>query len=104
MTGGTRLPAYGRDIKVGLAAGLRPVFGGGGFIVTTHWDYAKPFARLICRPDVPVREWDFSFLRGCEVLVLVPEVHRVIGAELQARLKEAKASLVVLSVVQEDLP
>ena len=93
-----RLPAYGRAAKARLVAGLRPVAGGGAIVVTTDWDYATPFARLVCAPEEPMDRWDFSYLRGTEVIILVPERYRLIGQHLTEQVRLAGAALAVLVV------
>src|SRR5664279_3851899 len=76
-----RLPAYGRRLRDALEAGYRPWKAGGGIIVTTDWNNARAFdpARLVCPPDEPIAGYDFSFLRGLEVLVIVPEADELRG-------------------------
>ena len=104
MTARRRLPAYGRSLKAHLTAGLRPIAGGGAIVVTTEWSYATPFARLVCSPDFPPDRWDFSYLRGTEVIVLVPQRYRSIGKGLTERVRQAGAALVVLAVNAEAQP
>ena len=98
-----RLPAYGRELSAALLAGYRPVPGGGCVIVTTRWDYATAFSpgRLVCPPDVPARAYDFAFLRGVEVAVVVPPCHRTYGEAVRAEIEAAGAALVVLAVNPE---
>ncbi len=98
-----RLPAYGRRLRDALAAGYRPKKAGGGIVVTSHWGYARAFhpGRLVCPPSDPVDEWDFGFLRGCDVVIVVPESDELHGEALHAAIRDAGAALVVLAVNRE---
>ncbi len=98
-----RLPAYGRQLKAALDRELRPRKGGGSIVVTTEWDYAQYFdaGRVVCPPGDSADEFDFTFLAGCEVIVLVHERDEPHGRLLLARIKEAGAKLAVLSVNRE---
>ena len=98
-----RLPAHGRQLKAALDAGMRPAKGGGSIIVTSHWDYARAFdpGRVVCPPEDSPDDYDFSFLNGCEIVVLVPERDEPHGKRLLARIREAGAKLAVLSVNRE---
>src|SRR5579862_472376 len=102
MMGATRqrLPAFGRRLKTALDAGMRPAKGGGSIIVTSDWDYARAFdpGRVVCPPEDGADEYDFAFLNGCEVVVLVPERDEPHGRRLLARIRDAGAKLAVLSV------
>jgi len=108
MTAATRqrLPAYGRQLKAALDAGLRPVKGGGTIIVTTEWNYARAFdpGRVVCPPDDSPSDYDFAFLNGCEVVVLVPELDEPRGRQLLDCIRDAGAKLAVLSVNREVEP
>lgn len=101
-----KLPAYGRALKAALTAGLRPRKAGGGIVVTTDWNYARAFdpGRIVCPPGEPVERYDFSFLAGCPVVVVVPARDERYGELLVAHLRDAGASLVVLAVNREDSP
>lgn len=98
-----RLPAYGRRLRDALEAGYRPWKAGGSIIVTTAWNYARGFdpARLVCPSDERIAEYDFAFLRGLEVLVLVPESDELHGEALRTAIFNAGAALVVLAVNRE---
>lgn len=96
-----RLPAYGKQVRANIDSGRRPLAGGGAVIVTTRWNYAKGFVRLVCEPYESATRWDLRFLRGCEVVVLVPECDRAVGEQLTQCVRGAGAKLVVLSVVEE---
>lgn len=95
-----RLPAFGRRLRAALEAGYRPWKGGGCVIVTSHWDFARGFdpGRVVCPPDEPVDNFDFAFLRGLEVLVLVPEADDIHGEALLAAIHSAGAALGHLTV------
>ena len=97
-----RLPAFGRRLRAALDAGYRPWKGGGSIIVTSHWDFARAFdpGRVVCPPDEPVVSYDFTFLRGLEVLVLVPEADELHGEALRTTIRSAGAMLVHLAVHQ----
>lgn len=99
-----RLPAYGRRLKAALDRGMKPRRGSGGIVVTTRWDYARAFdpARVVCPPGDPLDGYDFRFLRGRDVVVLVPAADEICGEELRAVISDAGASLVVLVVNRED--
>ena len=99
-----RLPAYGRRLRDALRAGLRPCKGGGTIVVTTQWDYACAFdpGRLVCPTDTPATSYDFAYLVGCPVVVVVPRHEQVFGESLAAVIRDAGASLVVLSLNPED--
>ena len=101
-----RLPAHGRQLKAALDAGLRPLKGGGSIIVTSHWDYARAFdpGRVVCPPEDSPDVYDFAFLNGCEVVVLVPERDESHGNRLLARIRDAGAKLAVLAVNREVEP
>jgi hypothetical protein len=105
MIGGTRLrlPAHGRQLKAALDAGLRPRKGGGTIIVTSEWDYARAFdpGRVVCPPSDPVDGFDFTFLSGCEVVVLVPARDELYGQALLARIRDAGSKLAVLAINPE---
>ncbi len=98
-----RLPAYGRELRDAIQAGYRPRWLGGGIVVTSDWNYARAArgARLVCMPDEPAAAYDFTFLRGCDVLVLVPEADELHGEALRAAIRDAGASTVVLAVNRE---
>lgn len=98
-----RLPAYGRQIKAALDAGLRPRTGGGTIIVTSEWNYARASSpgRVVCPPSDHPEEYDFAFLNGCEVIVLVHERDQVHGEALFARIKDSGAKRTTLSIVRE---
>jgi len=98
-----RLPAYGRQLKAALDAGLRPRTGGGTIIVTTEWDYARAFSpgRVVCPPSDPPEDFDFAFLNGCEVIVLVHERDQPHGEALLACVKESGARAASLHLVRE---
>ena len=97
----TRLPAYGRELREALARRLRPVAGGGCVVLTTCWDYAKPFARLVCDADQSADMWDLSLLTGLDVVVVVPKRDQVLGDQLRRRAVDSGAHLAVLTVVEE---
>lgn len=101
-----RLPAYGRRLRAALDAGYRPRFGGGAVIVTTEWDFARSFdpGRVVCPSNVLAAGWDFRFLIGCDVVVLVPECDEILGEALVASIRDAGARLVVLAVAPEVEP
>ena len=98
-----RLPAYGRQLRAALDAGLRPLKGGGSIIVTTDWDYARAFhpGRVVCPVTSPPDCYDVEFLRGCEVIMLVHERDQLYGEVLFARIKDAGAKDATLSIVRE---
>ena len=104
MSAKRRLPAYGRSVKSRLESGLRPIVGGGTIVVTTEWNYAAPFTRLVCSPEIRTDNWDFSYLRGVDVVVLVPHEHRLVGERLSECIRQAHANLVVLAVNPEASP
>jgi len=52
----------------------------------------------VCPPEDGADEYDFAFLNGCEVVVLVPERDEPHGRRLLARIRDAGAKLAVLSV------
>ena len=95
-----RLPAYGRRLKAALDAGYRPVKGRGTVIVTSEWNYATAFnpGRVVCPPEDSPEDYDFTFLNGCEVVVLVPERDELHGRALLSRVQKDGAKLAVLSV------
>ncbi len=101
-----RLPAFGRQLKAALDLGLRPRAGGGCVIVTSEWNYALAFdpGRVVCPPSDSPDQFTFGFLRGVEVIVLVPEQDEIHGERLVAHIRDAGAKLVVLSVNREDSP
>jgi hypothetical protein len=101
-----RLPAYGRQLKAALDSGYRPRKGGGTIIVTNDWSYARYFdgGRVVCPPNDSPDEYDFSFLNGCEIVVLVHERHEPHGRALLARILEAGPKLAALSVNREIKP
>ena len=101
-----RLPAHGRQLKAALDAGLRPAKGGGSIIVTSEWNYARAFdpGRVVCPPEDSADEYDFAFLNGCDVVVLVPERDEPHGRQLLACIRSAGAKLAVLSVNREVEP
>jgi hypothetical protein len=98
-----RLPAYGRQLAAALDAGLRPRTGGGTIIVTTDWNYARAFSpgRVVCPPSDSPDEFEFTFLNGCEVIVLAHERDELHGEALLARIKDAGAKAATLSIVRE---
>ena len=95
-----RLPAFGRRLRAALDAGYRPRKGGGSVMVTSHWDFARAFdpARVVCPPGEPVDDYDFTFLRGLEILVLVPKADELHGKALCTAIRNAGATLVHLAV------
>ena len=99
-----RLPAFGRQLRDAIRAGLRPRKLEGAVLVTTRWDYALAAApaRLVCPPEYPTCEFDFALLAGLQVVVLVPSVDATRGALIAARIREMGATLVVLAVNRED--
>jgi hypothetical protein len=72
-------------------------------VVTSDWGYARGFApgRVVVPPDEPAGEFDFGFLRGCDVVVVVPEADQVHGEALRAAIQYAGARLVALAVNRE---
>ena len=98
-----RLPAYGRRLRDAIQAGYRPCKGGGGVIVTSDWTFARAFhpARVVCPPGEAPESFDFGFLRGIDVCVLVPEVDVLHGEALRTALLSAGAALVALAIVRE---
>lgn len=98
-----RLPAYARQLKAALDDGLRPLTGGGGIVVTSEWHYASAFdpGRVVCPATDSPDDFDFSFLTGCDVVVLVPERDEAHGRALAARIREAGAALTYLAVNRE---
>ena len=98
-----RLPAFGRYLREALMGGYRPEKAGGGIVVTSDWNYARAFhpGRLVCPPSDPVDDIDFGFLRGCDVLVIVPEADVLHGEALRAAIRDAGAAVVVLTVNRE---
>ena len=99
-----RLPAYGRLLRDALAAGYRPRRCGGGIIVTSDWGYARAAApaRLVVPRDDSPDDLDFTFLRGCEVAVIVPPRDEVHGELLLAAILDAGAKLAYLGINWED--
>jgi len=96
-----RLPAYGRHLRAALKNNLRPIAGGGCVVLTTCWDYAKAFARLVCDSNESADLWDFSMLAGLDVIVIVPSRDQVLGEQLRHRAIDSGACVAVLSIVQE---
>lgn len=98
-----RLPAYGRRLRDALVAGYRPKMAGGGIIVTSDWTYARAFApgRLVVPASEHPGQFDFSFLHGCDVVVVVPAADELHGEALVAAIRDAGAALVVLAVNRE---
>jgi hypothetical protein len=98
-----RLPAYAKQLKAALDAGFRPCTGGGSIIVTSEWGYATAFnpGRVVCPPEDSPDAYDFAFLNGCDVIVLVHERDEQHGRTLLACIEEAGAKLVVLSIARE---
>ena len=98
-----RLPAFGRALRDGINAGLRPHKLGGGVVVVSRWDDAQGAApaRVVCPPDEPAASFDFSFLAGLDVLVLVPLADELHGEALAAAIRDAGAALVVLVANRE---
>jgi len=76
---------------------------GGGIVVTSDWRYARAFApgRLVCPAGEPVDSFDFAYLAGTDVLILVPESDEQHGEALAAAIRDAGAALVVLAVNRE---
>ena len=99
-----RLPAFGRRLRAAFDAGYGPWKGGGSVIVTTRWDYARAFdpGRVVCPSGEPVDGYDFAFLQGCDVIVLVPQADEIQGEALAASIRNAGASLVVPAVNRDD--
>mgnify|MGYP000950580429 CR=1 FL=1 len=98
-----RLPAFGRALRDAFKAGLSPCKLGGGVVVVSSWDDARGAApaRVVCPPDEPAESFDFSFLAGLDVLVLVPLADELHGEALAAAIRDAGAALVVLAVNRE---
>jgi hypothetical protein len=98
------LPAFGRQLKAAIEAGLRPRTGGGGVIVTSEWNYALAFApgRVVCPPDCDAEAYDFEFLCGLDVLVLVRERDRHFGEALRDRIRASGARVAILLAVREN--
>lgn len=98
-----RLPAFGCALRDAINAGLRPHKLGGGVLVASGWDDAKAAApaRVVCPSPEPAESFDFSFLAGLEVLVLVPQSDELYGEALAAAIRDAGAALVVLAVNRE---
>lgn len=94
-----RAPAYGREIATLLRAGRRPL--GGSIIVTTRWDFARAFARVVTPPEIPPEEFDLSFLRAQEVMVVVPQAHEELGYRLLTCVRRAGPRRAVLIVEHE---
>ncbi len=94
-----RLPAYGREIALLLRAGRRPI--GGTIVVTTRWEYARAFARVVTPPEIPPEEFDLSFLRAQEIIVVVPEEHEELGHRLLASVLRAMPKRAVLLVKRD---
>jgi hypothetical protein len=98
-----RLPAFGRMLRDAFNAGLRSHKLGGAVVVVSSWDDAKAAApaRVVCPASEPPDSFDFAFLAGLDVLVLVPLADELHGEALAAAIRDAGAALVVLAVNRE---
>lgn len=95
-----RLPAFGRQLRDALEAGYLPGKLGGGVLVTSSWNTSRGCdpARVVAPPTRPACSYDFRFLRGLEVVVLVPASDEAFGQELRSAVATGGASLAVLAV------
>jgi hypothetical protein len=97
-----RLPANGRSIRAEILAGRRPRVGGGCITVKTDWKIHCPIASLVCPPyERSADGWEFSFLRGIEILLLYRDSQLDYVRSLIAELSAAGCSLVSAHVVPE---
>jgi hypothetical protein len=90
-----RLPAYAGEVAQLLREGRRPRRG--LIVVSTEWRFVSgPFVCVVCPRDTPPSTFDFAFLRGQDVLVLVPTADAPIGEQILEQIRAARPKHVML--------
>jgi hypothetical protein len=98
-----RFPAYGRDMRDNLDAGLRPV-PGNTIAVCIDWPERCALAHVVCLPDErPADGYDFGFIAGVDTIVWFREPDRDYAETVQKELVKAGSPIVAMLCVPEEL-
>jgi hypothetical protein len=100
---GRRLPAYGRQVRDNLNAGMLPAIGGNTVAVCIGWPAHCPFAYVVCnRDERPAHGWEFDFLGGVESIVWFDRRDRSYAEEVRHELVKAGCPIVAMLQLPED--
>lgn len=94
-----RLPAYGREVRDAMRAGLRPALAMGTVAVCIGWP--RPctltnFAKVVLLPEeAEPDEWKLGYLAGAPVIVWTRRCHRAYAEAIRRRLVEIGCSVYV---------
>lgn len=98
-----RLPAYGRQIRDQLNAGMLPAVGGNTVSVCIGWPARGPFAYVVCAPDErPAEGWDYDFLAGVETIVWFDRKDRSYAEKVRRELVKADCPIAYMLQLPED--
>jgi len=96
-----RLPAYGREVRHALNAGLRPAFGN-AVAVCIDWPERCALTNVVCLPtDRAPNEYDFGFIAGVDTIVWFRELDRVYAEAVRRQLQNAGSPIVAMLCVPE---
>jgi hypothetical protein len=98
-----RLPAYGRQVRDSLNAGMLPAIGGNTVAVCIGWPARCVFAHVVCIRDERAADgWDFDFLAGVESIVWFDRRDRSYAEEVRHELVKAGCPIVAMLQLPED--
>lgn len=98
-----RLPAYGRQVRDQLSAGMLPAVGGNCIAVCIGWPARCVLAHVVCVPDERIASgWDFDFLAGLDSIVWFDRQDKSYAEEVRHELAKAGCPLVAMLQLPED--
>lgn len=98
-----RLPAYGRQVRDNLNAGMLPAIGGNTVAVCIGWPKQCLFTHVVCiRDERPADGWDFDFLAGVEAIVWFDRRDRTYAEDIRQQLLNAGCPIVAMLQLPED--
>ena len=98
-----RLPAYGRQIRNELNAGMRPALGN-TVAVCIDWPERCALAHVVCLPaERSPDEYDLTFLAGVATIVWFREHDRDYAEAVRARLVKVGSPNIYMLCVPEIL-
>jgi hypothetical protein len=97
-----RLPAFGRQIRDNLSAGMLPALGGGAVAVCIGWPMRCALAHVVCVPvERAASQWEFGFLAGVETMVWFARQDESYAQEVRDELVRVGCPLVVMLELPE---
>lgn len=98
-----RLPAYGRQVRDNLNAGMVPALGGNTVAVCIGWPAQCVFAHVVCvRDERPADGWDFGFMAGVEAIVWFDYRDRTYAEDVRHELIATGCPIVAMLQLPED--